>query len=108
MKVKVMDREFKISLKKLDENLDGEILYKKKEINVDVALLPQDRITTALHELSHAIIEESGVRPYFKNKEVEMICEVFGVGMARFVRNNECFFENIKKWAEEQPIIEIL
>lgn len=80
----------------------------QKEINVDVALLPQDRVATALHELSHAIIEESGVRPYFEDKEVEMICEVFGLGMARVMRNNKCFFENIEKWAEEQPIIETL
>jgi Cys-tRNA synthase (O-phospho-L-seryl-tRNA:Cys-tRNA synthase) len=103
-----MDREFKVSLKKLDEDLDGEILYTKKEINVDVALLPQDRIATTLHELSHAIIEESGVRPYFENKEIEMICEVFGLGMARFMRNNEHFFEDIEKWAKEQPNIETL
>ena len=103
-----MDREFKISLKKLEENLDGEILYTKKEINVDVALLPQDRIATALHELSHAIIAESGIRPYFENKEVEMICDVFGIGIARIMKNNKCFFEEIKKWAEEQPNIETL
>lgn len=75
---------------KFDNNDYGSILYDKQKIYISERLTLSRKQETALHELVHGFISNSGVK--LENDLNETICDLVASNLLAFMQDNRAFF----------------
>lgn len=73
------------------KKLDGFYNPKKGEILIEKNLHPQDRFSTFLHEIIHAILEETTIVHFIKKSKIEDFVEILAVWLAMFIIDNDIY-----------------
>lgn len=102
--------EFVENLESDFETVDGELEHGAQIIRLEEKHTDAYKLLVLLHEVTHALLEQSGQRQRFDHDDQEAICDMIGYGVFQVLRDNrwltELFLGNFEKKEDKKEIFE--